>query len=101
MKANLSIKEKKETILQALRKSAGILTIAIKQANVMGRTQFYQYLNDDPDFKAEVDEINEIMLDRVETQLLQKLQQGDNGAMFFYLKTKGKSRGYSEYYSRK
>ena len=84
----------KKAILEALEKSLGVVTTACKQVGV-GRTQFYEWLKD-PSFKAEVDSIQDIALDFAESQLHKQIQGGNTAATIFYLKTKGKKRGYVE-----
>lgn len=110
----------KKTLLLCLEKSLGVVTTACKNAN-LSRTQFYQWLKDDADFKAAVDDISQIAVDFGESQL-HKLMQGftlpetkvflnsdtkepievpmvkhhgpDAASVIFFLKTKGKGRGY-------
>ena len=57
---------------------------------------FYRWRDGDSGFKAKYDEVNEGQIDKVESKLLRKIDDGDTTAIIFYLKTKGKSRGYSE-----
>lgn len=85
----------KKAVLEALEKALGVVTTACKTAGI-GRTQFYQWLKDDPDFKAQVDDISNIALDFAESQLHKQIQNGNTPATIFYLKTKGKNRGYVE-----
>lgn len=84
----------KKAILEALEKSLGIVTTACKQVGI-GRTQFYEWLKD-PEFKAQVDDIQNITLDFAESQLHKQIKDGNTTATIFYLKTKGKSRGFVE-----
>lgn len=85
----------KKNILEALEKSFGVVTTACKSAGV-GRTQFYQWLKDDKEFKEKVDDIQNIALDMAESQLHKQIITGNTTATIFYLKTKGKNRGYVE-----
>jgi hypothetical protein len=85
----------KKLLLEALERSLGIVTPACKDVGI-SRNQFYQYYNTDPEFKAAVDDINEITLDFVENQLLKKIKEGENQAIMFYMKYKAKKRGYTE-----
>lgn len=84
----------KKAVIEALEKSLGVVTTACKQVGI-GRTQFYEWLKD-PEFKAEVDSIQDIALDFAESQLHQQIKKGNTAATIFYLKTKGKRRGYVE-----
>ena len=85
----------KKALLEALEQSLGVVTTACKQVGV-GRTTFYEYLKTDEDFKNKVKEIENTSLDFAESQLFKQIQQGNTTATIFYLKTKGKKRGYVE-----
>lgn len=85
----------KKALLQALEKSLGVVTSACKTVGV-GRTIFYKYLKEDPEFAAAVDDIQNITLDFAESQLHKQIKDGSTAATIFYLKTKGKKRGYIE-----
>ena len=86
---------KKEALLTALEKSLGVVTIACKTANIP-RSTYYKWLKDDEDFKQQVKEIENVALDFAESQLHQQIQDNSTAATIFYLKTKGKGRGYTE-----
>lgn len=88
-------KQHKKAVLVALEKSLGVVTTACKNVGV-GRTQFYNWLKDDKEFAMAVKEIENIALDFAESQLHQQIQGGNTSATIFYLKTKGKKRGYVE-----
>ena len=45
-------------------------------------------------FKEKVKEIDDKTLDIVETRLLDEINKGNMNAIQFYLKTKGRNRGY-------
>ena len=85
----------KKAIIEALQKSLGVVTTACKKVGV-GRTTFYGWLQDDPEFAKEVDDIQNITLDFAESQLHKQIGKGNTTATIFYLKTKGKKRGYIE-----
>lgn len=104
----------KEDILKALEAKNGIVSEACKSIG-FSRSTFYKWLNDDPDFKKKVDEIQDVAIDYVESKLFEKITgvtvkrgETDEGedivydvppsdtAIIFYLKTKGKKRGYIE-----
>lgn len=85
----------KRLLLQALEKSLGIVHTACKEAGV-GRDTFYRYLKDDPDFKKKVDELEDVTLDFVENQLLKKIKDGSERSILFYMKYKGRKRGYTD-----
>jgi hypothetical protein len=86
---------KKEAVLQALEKSLGIVTTAVKSVGI-ARSTFYKWINEDEDFAKKVKDIDNITLDFAESQLHKQIQDGNTSATIFYLKTKGKKRGYVE-----
>ena len=85
----------KKAILEALEASLGIVTTACKKVGI-GRTQFYNWLKIDKEFSKKVDDIQNITLDFAESQLHKQISDGNTSATIFYLKTKGKKRGYIE-----
>ena len=89
------IAQHKEALIEALEKSLGIVTTACKTVGV-GRTTFYLWMREDPEFKKAVDEIENVALDFAESQLHKQMKDGQASSTIFYLKTKGKRRGYIE-----
>jgi hypothetical protein len=87
--------EGKRAMIEALEKTLGIVTTALKQTGI-GRSTYYGWLQDDPEFKADVEAISDIALDFVESQLHKQIQEGQPSSTIFYMKTKGKKRGYIE-----
>jgi hypothetical protein len=90
-KSNITKKE----LIVALEKSLGIVTTACKSVNI-ARSTFYEWLKDDPEFKKAVDDIGDIALDFAESKLHTQISDSNTAATIFYLKTKGKKRGYIE-----
>jgi len=86
---------KKEQLLTALEKSLGIVSTACQSVGI-SRTTYYKYYADDKDFKQSVDGISELAIDCAESQLFELIKSGNITAIIFYLKTKGKKRGYVE-----
>jgi hypothetical protein len=86
---------KKEAILQALENSLGVVTVACKQTEIP-RSTYYKWLKEDKEFAKAVKEIENIALDFAESQLHTQIKDGSTSATIFYLKTKGKKRGYIE-----
>lgn len=89
------IRHTKKALIEALEKSLGIVTVACKKVGVARQT-FYNYKDSDPEFKAAVEELEGVALDFVETQLFQQIRENNSTSTIFYLKTKGKHRGYIE-----
>ena len=85
----------KRSLLDALEQSLGIITTACKIVGC-NRSTFYGHYNSDSEFRAAVDDIQNITLDFAESQLHKQIKDGNTTATIFYLKTKGKKRGYIE-----
>lgn len=89
------IEQDKKRLLDALEKSLGIVSNACKKLE-MSRTTFYQWYKDDPAFALAVDSVGDIALDFAESKLLENVNNGSDTAIIFYLKCKGKNRGYRQ-----
>lgn len=89
------IQQHKKALLEALEKSLGVVTTACRQVGV-DRGTFYNYYNDDAEFRKAVDDLENVALDFAESQLHKQIQNGEVSSTIFYLKTKGKGRGYIE-----
>ena len=85
----------KKSLIKALQNSMGIVTTAIENVKC-SRSTFYNYLRDDPEFKKQVDDIQNRALDFVESKMYKQIQEDNSSMIMFYLKTKGAKRGYSE-----
>ncbi len=86
---------KKKEILEALEKSLGIVTTACKQVGIH-RDTYYEWLKKDKEFKKAVKELENVALDFAESQLHKQIAKGNPLSTMFYLKCKGKKRGYIE-----
>mgnify|MGYP003634266055 FL=1 len=86
---------KKESVLSALENSLGVVTVACKSADIP-RSTYYKWLKGDEEFAAKVKDIENIALDFGESQLHKQIGEGSTAATIFFLKTKGKRRGYIE-----
>jgi len=105
---------RKKEVIEALGECYGIVTDACRKAKVP-RSTYYKWLNEDQDFKREVEDTQEEAIDFVEGKLFQKINgvqvrktttaEGEDivydlppsdTAIIFFLKTKAKKRGYVE-----
>ena len=86
---------KKNNLIEALSSSLGVVTDACKSVNIV-RSTFYKWYKEDDDFKLRVDDIQDRVLDFAESQLHQQIKDGNSTSTIFYLKTKGRKRGYIE-----
>lgn len=85
----------KTAMIEALEKSLGIVTTACKTVGI-ARSTHYQWMDDDSEYKRAVEGISDIALDFAESQLHKQIQEGQPASTIFYMKTKGKKRGYVE-----
>ena len=84
----------KKAMIQALEKSLGIVTSACKVVGIARQTH-YNWMEDE-EYKAAVEELGDVALDFAESKLHKLIDSGNPAATIFYLKTKGKNRGYVE-----
>ncbi len=110
---SLKSQQLKKDLLLALEKTRGIVTTACLMVPVDRKT-YYRYYNDDEDFRKDVDSLVNVALDFAESKLMERMEgvtigkvdnEGEvkvyktppsDAALIFYLKTKGKKRGYVE-----
>jgi len=92
MKPNKTDTIKKEFLVN-LANSLGIVTSACKKTGI-NRSTYYDWLKNDLEFASDCDHVVEEAIDFVESQLLQKISDGDITAIIFFLRTKGRKRGY-------
>ena len=85
----------KKVFLEALKSCLGIVSMAAKKTE-LSRSQHYEWLHNDPEYKKDVDDIQNIALDFAESKLHGLIDRSDVASTIFYLKTKGKNRGYVE-----
>jgi hypothetical protein len=85
----------KKKMLEALKKTLGVVTTACNKANICRQTH-YDWLKEDPEYKKAVEDIGELAIDFVETKMFEAVNNGDTGLIKYYLSTKGKKRGYVE-----
>lgn len=66
------------------------------EASGISRQTYYSWIREDEEFAEVIAEIDERSLDMAETKLLSAVRDGKTAELLFYLKTKGKRRGYVE-----
>lgn len=86
---------KKKDMLEALERALGIVTTACERANIARQTH-YNWMKSDTEYKDAVNLIHERTLDFAESSLHKAIRDGNVAAVIFYLKTRGKARGYVE-----
>ena len=86
---------RKKAMIEALEKSLGVVTTACRNVGISRETH-YRWLREDESYRKEAKELENVALDFAETQLHKQINEGNTSATIFYLKTKGKNRGYVE-----
>ena len=89
------IEAQKQAMIEAMRQSLGIVSSAVQKVGISRQTH-YNWLESDPEYKEKIEDAYEFEIDFAENALQKKIQAGDTTAIIFYLKTKGKHRGYIE-----
>ena len=84
---------KKESLLQALESSLGIVSTACNRTGI-SRSSFYKWYKEDEEFRKKVDEIDNLKLDFVESKLFKNIENEKEKSIIFYLQHKGHKRGY-------
>ena len=84
---------KKKMLIESLENSLGIISTACSKANI-SRSSFYKWYKEDEEFRKKVDEIDNVKLDFVESQLFKNIQNLKEKSIIFYLQHKGHKRGY-------
>lgn len=87
-------KTTKKDFLEAYELSLANISTACKRMGISRQT-YYNWL-EDSDFSEQVTNIQEGLLDFAESMLLKKIKEGGTTELIFFLKTKGKKRGYVE-----
>ena len=81
--------------LTILEKRKGLVSYAIKDAGIAIQT-YYNWLEKDEEFKKRVDQINEGVIDWVESKLYECIETNQKDMIALYLKAKARQRGYSD-----
>ena len=86
---------KKENFLNNLKANGFNISKACEETQIARRT-YYDWLESDEEFKSSVEDAQEKLIDDAERALQDKIIDGDTTSIIFFLKTKGKQRGYVE-----
>jgi isopentenyldiphosphate isomerase len=84
---NKQNKTLKKAMIKALEQSLGIVTTAAKIAGI-SRGTHYKWMEEDAEYKKEVDSLADMVIDFAESQLHKQIKDGSGAATIFYLKTK-------------
>jgi hypothetical protein len=86
---------KKKVFVEKMKKTLGNITASSEAAGI-NRCTYYEWYEKDAKFRAAIDAISESCIDFAESSLMQQIKDGNPTSTIFYLKTKGKKRGYIE-----
>lgn len=84
-----------EQVIQAIKTARGMVTAAAEVLQC-DRNTVYSYRDRFPEVAAALDKANELQLDTAELNLFKCIDRSEPWAICFYLKTKGRKRGYVE-----
>ena len=87
-----TIDERQENFLKVLEDNMGVVSLTLEMTSTP-RLVFEDWMNE-VFFNERVKEIDKKTLDIVEGKLLDEINKGNMNAIQFYLKTKGRNRGY-------
>ncbi len=88
-------KELMADFLVAFEKTMGVVTPAAQMIGVK-RSTIYRWREMYPEFDQACKDISEVAVDFVETKLYNLINTGSEAATIFYMKTRGRDRGYAE-----
>ena len=88
-------KAKRKKMIEALEINGHNITKACKAVKIDRQTH-YNWLDKFDNYKKECEAVEEGLLDKCEDALRVNIEKGNVVAQIFYLKTKGKHRGYFE-----
>jgi hypothetical protein len=81
--------------IRVLKAKAGNISETAKALKV-GRRTIYLWKETDPEFREAIEDQTESLIDFAESKLLTSINNGSDTAIIFFLKTRGKARGYIE-----
>ena len=87
--------KRKEAMIEQMSSTLGNIALSCKNVHISRQTH-YSWLEKDPKYALEISNVEEASIDFAESKLKQQIDTGNTSATIFYLKTKGKKRGYIE-----
>jgi hypothetical protein len=82
-------------MIAALEKTGLNVALACTMVTT-GRTVHYKWIENNPKYKAAIEEIHESLIDLAESKLIINVKKGDQKAIQYMLDSKGKARGYGK-----
>ena len=87
----------RDNFIKVLEANAGNVTMACKKIGITRQT-YHNWIDRFDDFREQVESVHESLIDFAESALMKKIKEGDTTSIIFFLKTKGRRRGYIEKY---
>jgi hypothetical protein len=87
--------QSKAALIKALREFRGNMASVGRHFGV-SRSCIWGHVDADPELRAICEEESESFIDSAESKLFEAIDAGNVAATIFFLKTKGRERGYSE-----
>jgi hypothetical protein len=87
--------DRKQLFLKTLEAQFGHIAKACRAVPIDRKT-YYRWYNDDEDFADRCDDIQESLIDTAESKLHENIRDNKSTDIQFFLKTRGKRRGYIE-----
>lgn len=95
LSGSVNTRHLKRKMLGGMEKSLGIVTTGAKTAGIHKSTH-YEWMKSDPEYARAYNDLEDVALDFGESMLHQNMEKGKEASTIFFLKTKGKKRGYIE-----
>lgn len=87
------MKQSKRAMIEAMRKSLGIVSQACKTTQISRETH-YKWMKFDDEYRKAIEQTAEEAKDFAETSLFNQVKEGKTQATIFYLEKKCRDRGY-------
>jgi hypothetical protein len=87
--------KKQKKMLEALAENYVNVSKATRIMGISRETHYY-WLDTSAQYKEKYEELKESLLDLAEEKLMINIDEAKEASIFFFLKTKGKDRGYVE-----
>ena len=95
MSSETKCNNNKKKMINALEQSLGIVSTACKMVGISRKTH-YEWIKIDEAYKEACEDANELAIDFAESALHRQIGNDNPTSTIFYLKTKGKKRGFVE-----
>ena len=84
-----------DDLVKMFEKKGGNISATCSALNITRQT-FFNYRNSSKELADRLDNVTESLIDFAESKLTEQINDGNLTAIIFFLKTKGRNRGYVE-----